>query len=87
MRVNLLNLRALRLVVVAGFASILVSCGSGTGSSETEDSLSVDNDKIQKEKIVKETKKVMFSLPSPIETSMLIKRAGAQYNEELLNPV
>lgn len=87
MRVNLLNLRALRLVAIVGFASILVSCGSEGGSSDADDSLSVDNDKVQKEKIIKETKKVMFSLPSPIETSMLIKRAGAQYNEELLNPV
>jgi len=87
MRVNLLNLRALRLVAIAGFASILVSCGSEGGNSDSEDSLSVNNDQLQKEKIVKEAKKVMFSLPSPIETSMLIKRAGAQYNEEFLNPV
>jgi len=28
----------------------------------------------------------MLSLPSPIETAMLIKRAGAKFNEELLNP-
>lgn len=87
MRVNLLNLRALRFVAIVGFASILVSCGSEGGNSGSDDSLSVDNEKVQKEKIIKETKKVMFSLPSPIETSMLIKRAGAQYNEEFLNPV
>jgi hypothetical protein len=87
MRVNLLNLRALRFVTIVGIASILVSCGSEGSNSNTDDSLSVDNEKVQKEKIIKEAKKVMFSLPSPIETSMLIKRAGAQYNEELLNPV
>ena len=32
-------------------------------------------------------KKIFYSLPSPLETAMLIKNAGAEYNEQLLNPV
>ena len=32
-------------------------------------------------------KKIFYSLPSPLETAMLIKSAGAAYNEQLLNPV
>jgi hypothetical protein len=31
-------------------------------------------------------KQVFYALPSPIETLMLIKRSGASYDEELLNP-
>jgi hypothetical protein len=31
-------------------------------------------------------KRIFYSLPSPLETAMLIKNAGAIYNEELLNP-
>lgn len=31
-------------------------------------------------------KRIFYSLPSPLETAMLIKNAGAVYNEELLNP-
>lgn len=31
-------------------------------------------------------KQVFYSLPSPIETAMLMKRAGAKYNEDYLNP-
>jgi len=32
-------------------------------------------------------KQIFYSLPSPLETAMLIKTAGAAYNEDLLNPV
>lgn len=87
MRVSLFNLRTLRLVAFLGFASLIVNCASdgnnSNGAAETSD---VDVDAVQKQNIVKEAKKVMYSLPSPIETAMLIKRAGAKYNEELLNP-
>ena len=32
-------------------------------------------------------KRIFYSLPSPLETAMLIKNAGAVYNVDLLNPV
>jgi hypothetical protein len=32
-------------------------------------------------------KRIFYSLPSPLETAMLIKNAGAEYDEELMNPV
>ena len=32
-------------------------------------------------------KRIFYSLPSPLETAMLIKNAGAKYDERLLNPV
>jgi hypothetical protein len=31
-------------------------------------------------------KRIFYSLPSPLETAMLIKNAGADYNEGLMNP-
>jgi len=36
---------------------------------------------------ISKAKKIFYSLPSPLETAMLIKSAGAEYNEQLLNPV
>jgi len=33
------------------------------------------------------SKLIFYSLPSPLETAMLIKRAGATYDEDLLNPL
>ncbi|MBN2274561.1 MAG: hypothetical protein JXR41_03945 [Bacteroidales bacterium] len=34
---------------------------------------------------IDKAKKIFYSLPSPLETAMLIKSAGADYNEQLLN--
>lgn len=42
----------------------------------TEDDIFDDIDK---------AKKIFYSLPSPLETAMLLKSAGAEYDEELLN--
>jgi len=46
------------------------------GDFVTEDDIFDDIDK---------AKKIFYSLPSPLETAMLIKSAGAEYDEELLN--
>lgn len=51
--------------------------------SAIEEAIEVD------EKLVNnfnKAKQVFYALPSPIETIMLIKRSGATYDEELLNP-
>lgn len=88
MCVRLFNFKTIRLAAILGFATLIVSCGSGNSNGgASDDSTSSDIERLEKEKIIKEAKKVMYSLPSPIETAMLIKRAGAEYNEELLNPV
>jgi hypothetical protein len=36
---------------------------------------------------IKAVKQIFYSLPSPIETAMILKKAGASYNEEILNSV
>ncbi len=86
MSVRLLNLKTIRFIALAGLTSLLVGCNSNGSGSDSDDTISVDNETLQKEKILADAKKVMYSLPSPIETAMLIKRAGAKYNEDLLNP-
>jgi hypothetical protein len=61
------------------------ACQSGNkkGASEVniEDFISDDDifDDIDK------AKKIFYSLPSPLETAMIIKSAGAEYDQELLN--
>lgn len=47
---------------------------SGTLDAETQEQLNT-------------AKRIFYSLPSPLETAMLIKNAGATYNEELMNPI
>ncbi len=66
-----------------GIASLLFSCSNET-TTEGDDKQGNTEDLETDFKIFK-AKQIMYSLPSPIETAMLLKRAGAQYNEEILN--
>ncbi|HBS88624.1 MAG: hypothetical protein A2W91_18460 [Bacteroidetes bacterium GWF2_38_335] len=84
-----INLKFLPLVAVTVFATFLFSCSSdksGEQGSETQDTNQVaEGDDMMND--INKAKQVFYSLPSPIETAMLIKRAGAKYDESLLNPV
>lgn len=83
MRKNLF--RTVRFLAIFGVMSAMVSCGgSSKESTESQADSAIDNQ--MKAKIVNDVKKVMVSLPSPVETSLLLKRAGAGYDETLLNP-
>lgn len=44
----------------------------------------LDDDLVDK---INTAKKIFYSLPSPLETAMLIKTANASYDESLMNPV
>ncbi|MGM0463605.1 MAG: hypothetical protein ACQEQW_03000 [Bacteroidota bacterium] len=68
------------------FALLFNSCKSGGKEGEQEDPMEItqiDEDILQD---VKEAEKIFYSLPSPLESAMLIKSAGARFNEDLLNP-
>jgi hypothetical protein len=66
----------------------LLSCSS---ESTRKDRIEVDASDISTQDLAKEgiqtARQIFYSLPSPLETAMILKRSGAQYNEELLNPV
>lgn len=55
----------------------------GEGSGEFEASATLD-DETQEQ--LNTAKRIFYSLPSPLETAMLIKNAGAEYDEDLMNP-
>jgi len=66
---------------------ILTGCNRGTkteGSGEFEASGTLDEETQEQ---LNTAKRIFYSLPSPLETAMLIKNAGAVYDEELMNPV
>ncbi len=69
-------------------AVLLTGCGSDkqkSGSGEiTLDETELDADLLQD---INSAKQIFYSLPSPLETAMLLKSAGAVYDEELLNSV
>jgi hypothetical protein len=86
MRYYYFNLRLISFFVLFGIFLLNDSCKSGKKSQEgkevgledflTEEDIFDDIDK---------AKKIFYSLPSPLETAMLIKSAGATYNESVLN--
>ncbi|MCK4922348.1 MAG: hypothetical protein KAS71_14950 [Bacteroidales bacterium] len=47
-------------------------------------STELDDDLVEK---INTAKRIFYSLPSPLETAMLIKNAGADYDENLLNSI
>jgi hypothetical protein len=68
---------------------ILTGCNRGTktegeGSGDFEASGTLD---AETQEQLNTAKRIFYSLPSPLETAMLIKNAGAEYDEELINPV
>jgi hypothetical protein len=67
---------------------ILTGCNRGTrsdGESSGDFEASGTLDPETQEQL-NTAKRIFYSLPSPLETAMLIKNAGAEYNEELMNP-
>lgn len=66
------------------FAILFSACHSGSveGNAPTaEDTASIQNS----QRVVK-AQTVFFSLPSPVETTMLLKKAGTTFNKDYLNP-
>ena len=83
-----INIKSLKFLAILFSAFFIASCGSG-GDKQRETEITVDMTEIDQEMFedIDEAKKIFYSLPSPLETAMLIKSAGAQYDAELLNSV
>ncbi len=78
----------IKLTAILIIAVSMAGCGSEkrkSGSDELSLSESEINAGILED--VNSAKQIFYSLPSPLETAMLIKNAGASYNEDLLNSV
>lgn len=88
MNIKWINIKSLKLLAIMFSAFLIASCGSG-GDKQRETEITVDMTEIDQELFedIDEAKKIFYSLPSPLETAMLIRSAGAQYDAELLNSV
>ena len=88
MNKKIFSLNLLRILVTMTFFIFLFGCGSGDKNNGDEpvdvDLSELDEDLFQD---IDNAKQIFYSLPSPLETAMLIKSAGAQYNEGILNSV
>ena len=87
---NMLLSGRLFLLVFVFLGFILTGCNrsgtksEGEGSGDFEASGTLDTETQEQ---LNTAKRIFYALPSPLETAMLIKNAGAAYNEELMNPV
>ncbi len=72
--------------VIMAFA--MLGCASDPGKKERiEVEVSDDATVEAAREGIQTARQIFYSLPSPLETAMILKRAGAKYNEEILNPV
>jgi hypothetical protein len=74
-----------KITIILTVPYFVVSSGCQCNRKPTvSDSLSIDTALINE---VSSSKKIFYSLPSPLETALLLKNAGAKYDESLLNPL
>lgn len=85
MQKNYFNLRFTHVLFLFGLLALIGSCKSGKNQQDKEGEL---GSYLSEEDIfndIDNAKKIFYSLPSPLETAMLLKTAGITYNEQLLN--
>ena len=70
-------------LIFGGCASDRGKNSSSTSGLSDEFATGVDTELTEK---INTAKKIFYSLPSPLETAILLKSAGASYEAELLNP-
>ncbi len=75
------------IMVVFLFAGLLIGCKGGPKAEKDEVSLDVPKDNAAIYEDIKQAEKIFNALPSPLESAMLIKSAGARFDHALLNNV
>ncbi|MFH1319314.1 MAG: hypothetical protein ABII90_01510 [Bacteroidota bacterium] len=82
MKYNIIT-NSIKSILFIAIISFAIGCTNEEGVKETtEDLLVVDSTASS----VLQVGNVVFSIPSPIQTAVLIKDVGANYNKEMLNP-
>jgi len=79
-------MRSLHWPTLLVISVLFAACG---GDQPAQDTLVTDNgaDSLEQGERMKKTRKVFYSIPSPMETAGLLKKSGAAYNGKILNDV
>ena len=75
------------LVVLILVTSLFTGCKGGKKSVDQSVKVKVPQDNAVILQDIKQAEKIFNALPSPLESAQLIKSAGANFDEHLLNPV
>ena len=83
---SLFRLKFAKVLMLIIISALVVGCKSGE-KGEKEPEFDVDMQEIDQSLFdnINQAKRVFYSMPSPLETAMLVRSAGAIYNEDLLN--
>ncbi|MBW6501369.1 MAG: hypothetical protein K0B05_08250 [Bacteroidales bacterium] len=85
---NIIRISFRLLMLAVLFAGIITGCRSGDRKTSREEGpIHSMQDHAAIYEDIQKAEKIFQALPSPLESAMLIKSAGAQFNEKLLNPV
>ena len=78
-----------RPIILFSLLGVFVGCASD--SEKRRDRVEVDVKDVIVDDATREgvrtARQIFYSLPSPLETAMILKRSGAKYNPEILNPI
>lgn len=75
------------IILVFLFAGLLIGCKGGPKAEKDEVSVDLPKDNAAVYEDIKQAEKIFNALPSPLESAMLIKSAGARFDHALLNNV
>ncbi len=76
-------------LLICSIAIIMSSCKSNNKNNAESQEVNIE-DFVSEDDIfddIDKAKKIFYSLPSPLETAMIIKTSGATYDESILNPL
>jgi hypothetical protein len=74
-------------VVLILITSLFTGCKGGKKPADQNVTVKMPQDNTVILQDIKQAEKIFNALPSPLESAMLIKSAGAKFDEHLLNPV
>jgi hypothetical protein len=72
------------LIILSGLSLLISSCSEETKKAKSTTSKEVKTE--PKSSAMFEVEGKVFSIPSPIQTALLIKESGNNFNKEILNP-
>jgi hypothetical protein len=78
-------MRTKNLYLMLACAALISACGGNAGQEtlDGEETLVDDAQQVR----IKKTRNIFYNIPSPMETAGLLRKAGAQYNGQMLNDV
>lgn len=78
------KISTIMLIILSGLSLLISSCSEETKKAKSTTSKEVKTE--PKSSAMFEVEGKVFSIPSPIQTALLIKESGNNFNKEILNP-